>query len=91
MLSGAVPLDPRACQPCSGVHSTVSMWSVKWVPNPGLPRICATSSSLRGLSEGVISMSSVMGATYLSMSGWSSRLPGVAWLRCEGGLSLETW
>ncbi len=57
------------CHPCSGVHSTVNMWSVKYVPNPGLARISATSASLRGLSEAVVVMSRVMGARYLSSLG----------------------
>ncbi len=47
-------------QPFSGVHSTVNMWSVKWVPKPGLARISDTSASLRGCSDRVMLMSSGM-------------------------------
>ena len=70
MLSGPYVVIRAPCQPSSGVHSTVNMWSVKWVPNPGLARISATSASLRGESEAVVVMSSVMGARYLSFWGW---------------------
>ena len=51
------------------------MWSVKWVPNPGLARISETSDSLRGLSEAVVVMSRVMGERYLSwLVGFEERL-----------------
>src|SRR6478672_8177421 len=81
MLSGPYFSIRAACHPCSGVHSTESMWSVKYVPNPGLARISATSASLRGESEGVVVMSSVMRARYLSR---------IRWLRSERSERLET-
>ena len=38
--AGSIVIGPYAvirasCHPCSGVHSTVYMWSVKLVPKPG--------------------------------------------------------
>ena len=45
------PLHP------AGVHSTVNMWSVKWVPKPGFARISARRSSLVGDDVRVVLMS----------------------------------
>src|SRR3569833_4656223 len=55
-----------SCHPRSGVHSTVSMWSVKCVPKPGLARISASSASERGCAAGTKEMSRVMRGGYLS-------------------------
>ncbi len=46
-----------ACQPSAGVHSTVNMCSVKWVPKPGLARISASRASSTGCSVRVVLIS----------------------------------
>src|SRR4051794_11323709 len=42
-----------SCQPASGVHSTVNMWSVKCSPKPGLARTSARRASSTGVGETV--------------------------------------
>ena len=65
-VSGPYGVIRASCQPFSGVHSTVTMWSVKCVPKPGLARISASSASLRGWSDRVMLMS--MGRTLADLS-----------------------
>ena len=43
-----------SCQPSAGVHSTVNMWSVKWVPKPGFSRISASRASSVGVDVSVV-------------------------------------
>ena len=64
-LIGPYAVTRASCQPASGVHSTVTMWSVKLTPNPGSARISATRSSEVGVGFGETEMSSaLMGAPY---------------------------
>ena len=54
-----------SCQPRPSVHLIVTMWSVKWRPNPGLTRIASRSASDRGCEEG---LSSIVGVVMSAVS-----------------------
>ena len=56
-VSGPYGVTRASCQPSAGVHSTVNMWSVKWMPKPGLARISARRASSTGCSVRVVLMS----------------------------------
>src|SRR3954471_14362248 len=55
------------CQPASGVHSTVNMWSVKYCPKPGFARISARRPSGTATLEGVMLIS--MGDNLVGLPG----------------------
>ncbi len=79
-VSGPYGVTRAACQPSAGVHSTVNMWSVKWVPKPGLPRISARRSSATGLGrEGGADLH----GRHVSPPSWKSR---GHWNPAGGGL-----
>src|SRR5690349_16590493 len=60
---GAYGTSWPSCQPRPSVHLIVTMWSVKWRPNPGFARIASRSAAGSGWADGLSSIVGVvMGA-----------------------------
>src|SRR5919107_5512843 len=59
-MIGPYAVMRASCQPATGVHSTVSMWSVKLTPNPGFARTWASRSSAAGSGRRCTEMSSAL-------------------------------
>ena len=53
---GAYGTSWASCQPASSVHRIVTMWSVKYRPNPGFSWIAAISAAERGVADVVRGM-----------------------------------
>src|SRR5207248_6651666 len=51
-VNGAYGPTVASCHPWLAAHFTVTMWSVKYVPKPGLANTSATRSGLAGLACG---------------------------------------
>src|SRR3954454_5045821 len=78
-VAGSIEIGPYArseasCKPCSGVQVTETMWSVKYLPKPGLARISARCASGTGAGFGVTLNSRlptvVMGVTLVGLWSW---------------------
>jgi hypothetical protein len=60
------------------------MWSVKWLPKPGLARISASRSSLTGLLEGVVLICMGVTVVDLCLGRVTGRAQGKAQGRAQG-------
>src|SRR5690606_8033665 len=78
---GAYGTSWPSCQPRPSVHLMVTMWSVKWRPNPGLARIASRSASESGWAEGLSSIVGVVmsGLSFTGCSDGPRTLPYGRW------------
>ena len=74
-VSGPYGVTRAPCHPFSGVHSTVTMWSVKKVPKPGFARISASRASSTGWLVRVVLISMGRTLVHLRSSHRSRRSP----------------